>query len=118
MFSAKPVSFATVCFLVGCGAQARPPELEQEGEITPPAAAALEAEKATSAGPVDDASSSGNESANTANPNNEECTPRTKRECILTFRTPSGEIAECRASFEWCRADGHGWHPCGKSGVD
>jgi len=45
----------------------------------------------------------------------EACPPRTKRECMQTFVGADGKMIDCRPSFEWCRADGSGWHPCGKA---
>lgn len=45
----------------------------------------------------------------------EPCPPRTKRECMVLFRTISGQTQYCTQSFQWCRADGNGWHKCGFS---
>jgi len=45
----------------------------------------------------------------------EPCPPRTKRECMVLFRSISGQTQHCTQSFQWCRGDGKGWHKCGFS---
>ena len=46
---------------------------------------------------------------------NEPCPPRSKRECMTTFRTLTGQLQNCNQSYQWCRGDGKGWHKCGFS---
>jgi len=86
-------SVAASLAAAGCAAE-RPPAADQLGELTPPTAA------------IADAGVAG-----------EACEPRTKRECIQTFRSSAGLVLVCRDSVEYCRADGTGWHECGVMGT-
>ncbi|MBX3187122.1 MAG: hypothetical protein KF819_08910 [Labilithrix sp.] len=82
----------TSAVLPACSAaDAHPPPSTESGQIGPPNAA----------NPDPDAGA-------------ERCAPRTMRECTQTFHGDDGSLLYCRPSFEFCRADGAGWHKCGR----
>lgn len=67
--------------------------------------------------PSPPATSNDGESAptGTASATGDVCPPRTKRECQLTYRLADGTTLDCGISVQWCRADGAGWLPCGRT---
>lgn len=98
------VGLAASALLAACSAADRPPAADFAGEVTPPpvgAGSATPSEPTIDAGADADAGDS--------------CPPRSKRECMTTFRTVTGQVQSCSQSFQWCRADGTGWHKCGFS---
>lgn len=92
------LAIAATCALACSGGVPDAPA-EELGRITPPAAITFDEPPAAS--DEDDAT----------------CRPRTKRECMQVVRTAEGLAIVCRESFEYCRADGTGYHPCGHFGV-
>lgn len=96
---------ALALIAVACsGAGDRPPVGGQVGTVVPPSAAADppdgDGSGTTTAAPTDSARA---------------CEPRTKRECQVTYRIADGTILDCGMSVEWCREDGSGWLPCGRT---
>lgn len=97
--AAAAAAAAALGALGGCMLSDAPPaSSDPVGTITPPPAPTVEVDAGADAA-------------------GELCPPRTKRECMTTFVT-AGQVRDCRFSFEWCKADGSGWHPCGKQGKD
>lgn len=97
------LGFTASVLLVACSSSDHPPAADFAGEVPPPPIA-------TDGGPGEPSVDAG------SNPTeSESCPPRTKRECMTSFKTIAGKVQSCTQSYQWCRGDGSGWHNCGFS---
>jgi hypothetical protein len=88
--------------LVACVSEQRPPP---EGDTVASELASEEQDDDVSGSPSDGAD------VDAARP--EACPPSTFRECRHYYRDARGQL-NCPLSYQFCRADGKGWLPCGK----
>ncbi|MBS2019819.1 MAG: hypothetical protein JST00_43550 [Deltaproteobacteria bacterium] len=103
-FGVSIVGLGASVLLAACSAADRPPAADFAGEVPAP--------------PVPTGSATPNEPTTDAGKDasaEDSCPPRSKRECMTTFRTVTGQVQTCSQSIQWCRADGTGWHKCGFS---